>query len=43
MDCSMPVMNGYESTQNIRYYLKKHNLQQPRIIACTGHIEDEYI
>ena len=39
----MPVMDGYDASENIRHYLKKKNLQQPKIIACTGHIEDEYI
>ena len=43
MDCSMPIMDGFESTDNIRRFTRKHNLLQPRIIACTGHIEEEYI
>jgi CheY-like chemotaxis protein len=40
MDCSMPIMDGYTATDKIRG-LK--NIQQPMIVACTGHSETEYI
>ena len=40
MDCSMPVMDGYEATQKIRAL---QNIEQPMIVACTGHSEPEYI
>ena len=43
MDCSMPVMNGYESTKAIRKFNYEHHINQPLIVACTGHTEDEYI
>ena len=43
MDCSMPIMDGYETTENIRRFCKKQNIQQPMIVACTGHTEEEYI
>ena len=43
MDCSMPIMDGYESSDLIRRYYKTHNIHQPKIIACTGHTEGEYI
>ena len=39
----MPIMNGYDASEKIRQYQKNHRLQQPMIIACTGHTEQEYI
>ena len=39
----MPIMDGYESAKCIRQFYKESNIQQPKIIACTGHIEPEYI
>lgn len=43
MDCSMPVLDGYEATDRIRQYLRSRYEQQPMIVACTGHTENEYI
>ena len=44
MDCSMPIMNGFESTHKIRKFLSECNAaSQPMIIALTGHIEQEYV
>ena len=43
MDCSMPIMDGYEATDRIRKYYRTNCLQQPMIVACTGHCENEYI
>lgn len=43
MDCQMPVMDGYQSTLEIRKYLKENNLKQPIITAVTGHTEDTYV
>ena len=43
MDCSMPIMNGYEAAEQIRNFIRQNNLLQPMIIACTGHTEEEYI
>ena len=43
MDCSMPVMNGYEASREIRSFLKSNHFMQPMIVAITGHTEDEYI
>ena len=37
----MPIMDGYEATEAIRDLYENH--VQPRIVACTGHMEDEYI
>lgn len=43
MDCSMPIMDGYDSTVQIRKYYTKNHIDQPKIIALTGHTEDLYI
>lgn len=43
MDCSMPIMDGYTATEKIRKYLKSKFIQQPMVIACTGHSEAQYI
>ena len=42
-DLSMPVMDGYEATQNIREYYRTNFVPQPMIIACTGHVEEQFI
>ena len=43
MDCSMPVIDGYQATDLIREFAKKNGLCQPMIVACTGHTEEEFI
>jgi CheY-like chemotaxis protein len=43
MDCSMPIMDGYKSSIEIRKFYKHHRVQQPLIVALTGHTEDVYI
>lgn len=43
MDCSMPVMNGYEASDLIRDFIRTKKLTQPIIVATTGHTENEYI
>ena len=43
MDCNMPVMDGYESTQQIRAFIEEMNLPQPIISAVTGHSEQSYV
>jgi CheY-like chemotaxis protein len=42
MDCNMPIMDGYESTNQIRKFLKTKKLKQPIISAITGHTEQSY-
>lgn len=43
MDCNMPIMDGYESCNKIRSYLKSLDLAQPLILAVTGHTEQNYV
>ena len=43
MDCSMPVMDGYDCSVAIRKYYKQNKVDQPKIVALTGHTEDIYI
>ena len=43
MDCSMPILDGYEASIKIRHYLQNYNMPQPVIVACTGHTEDTFI
>ena len=43
MDCNMPIMDGYESTESIRKFYERKQIEQPMIIACTSHTEPEYI
>ena len=43
MDCSMPIMNGYEASDLIREFAKNNHLLQPMIVATTGHTENYYI
>ena len=39
----MPFMDGYESTDMIRSYLFDHFIDQPIILAVTGHTETQYV
>ena len=46
MDCNMPFLDGYEATKQIRKLFESHNIErqrQPKIIAITGHVENEYV
>ena len=43
MDCSMPIMDGYEAITEIRKQFRLQELDQPYIVACTGHTENEFI
>ena len=43
MDCSMPVMNGYDASDLIRGFLNQRNMPQPMIVATAGHTENQYI
>jgi len=37
MDCEMPIMNGYDSTRNIRIFEKQHKLSRVPIIGVTAY------
>ncbi len=43
MDLSMPVMDGFEATKQMRKFIRGKGLNQPMIVACTGHTEEEFI
>ena len=41
MDCEMPLMNGYETTQKILDLCQKQNVDEPYIVALTAHDNEE--
>ena len=43
MDLSMPIVDGFVATKRIRQFYKQHKVTQPFIVACTGHVEYDYI
>ena len=42
MDCEMPVMDGYEATQQIRNFEKTNSLSRTPIVAVTAHVYEEH-
>ena len=43
MDFQMPIMDGNEATEKIREHIYSHDLNQPIICGCTGHMEESYV
>ena len=46
MDCNMPFLDGYEAAKRIRKIFLSMDIprvHQPRIVAITGHVENEYV
>lgn len=43
MDCSMPILDGYEATEIIRGFYRRQKLLQPMVVACTGHVDHSSI
>jgi CheY-like chemotaxis protein len=39
----MPIMDGYNSTYQIRKFLTENRIKQPIITAVTGHTEESYV
>ena len=39
----MPKMDGYTATALIRKFVSDSGLEQPYIIAISGHVEEKYI
>ena len=39
----MPILDGCSATDKIRRFLYDKEIDQPLIIAVTGHVEDSYI
>ena len=39
----MPIKDGYEVARDIRQFYRDKQAPQPMIVACTGHVEDEFI
>jgi signal transduction histidine kinase/DNA-binding response OmpR family regulator len=41
MDCDMPIMDGFETTQRLKSYCTENRLHCPPIIGLTGHTDIE--
>ena len=41
MDCDMPVMDGWEATKILKEKMKKSEIKNIPIIACTAYCDEE--
>ena len=41
MDCSMPIMDGYEASRILTTKMKKKEIPTISIVACTAHALEE--
>ncbi len=41
MDCAMPIMNGFEATQELIELMESGEVQEVPIIACTAFTDEE--
>ena len=37
MDCCMPIMDGFETTKEIKRMIKENGYGDCRVIACTAN------
>ena len=43
MDCNMPIMDGWEATEILTEMMKRGEIQDIPIIACTAYCDEENI
>ncbi len=36
-------MDGFELSELIRDFYRTHKVSQPMIVACTGHVQEDFI
>ena len=36
-------MDGYDVSKELRQLYEENSVPQPKIVACTGHVEEDYI
>lgn len=40
-DISMPILDGFQMCQQVRNFYRKNKAPQPKIVACTAHVQEE--
>lgn len=41
MDCSMPIMDGYEATKRLKQYMENSEVRQIPIVGCTAFVQEK--